>query len=145
MDRLFNFLLLAQDNLGAGGAAGGAAAPGGAPGAGAPQGQMACGGGEQLLFMLGMLVLFYFLLIRPQQKRAKQHRELITALKRGDNVITSSGIYGRIVDIDGNVMTLEIAKNTHVKVLKSYVGGIASANTESEMAKGPQPGSTPPA
>lgn len=99
---------------------------------------MACGGGEQLLFMLGMLVLFYFLLIRPQQKRAKAHRELVTNLKRGDSVITSSGIYGRIIDIDGNVMTLEIAKNTHVKVLKSYVGGISSPTTEKEMAQGPQ-------
>jgi len=88
--------------------------------------------------MLGMIVLFYFLLIRPQQKRAKQHRELVGALKRGDHVITSSGIYGRIHEIDGNVMTLEIAKNTHIKILKSYVAGIASADTESALASGPQ-------
>lgn len=136
MDRLFDFLLLAQ--IGGDGAPATPGAPGAGGGAAAPQGQMACGGGEQLLFMLGMLVLFYFLLIRPQQKRAKAHRELVTNLKRGDSVITSSGIYGRIIDIDGNVMTLEIAKNTHVKVLKSYVGGISSPTTEKEMAQGPQ-------
>ena len=90
--------------------------------------------------MLGMLVLFYFLLIRPQQKRAKQHRELVGALKRGDSVITTSGIFGRIVDIDGNAMTLEIAKNTHVKILKSYVAGISTPDTESALAQGPPAG-----
>lgn len=138
MDRLYDLIILAQAGAGAqpaGPAAGGGAAPGGAPG-----GQPACGGGEQLLFMLGMLVLFYFLLIRPQQKRAKQHRELIGALKRGDNVITSSGIYGRIVDMDGNQMTLEIAKNTNIKILKSYVAGISNTDTEASLAQGPQAG-----
>ncbi|MCA9513653.1 MAG: preprotein translocase subunit YajC [Myxococcales bacterium] len=113
-------------------AAGGAAAP---PGARPPMG---CGGGpEQLLFIGLMLVLFYFMLIRPQQKRAKQHRELMGSLKRGDTVITASGIFGRIVDVDGNVMTLEIAKNTHIKILKSHVGGLATTDTENKLAQQP--------
>jgi preprotein translocase subunit YajC len=137
LDRLYDFMILAQ---GAPGAAPAGPAAGGAPAGGGAVGQPACGGGEQLLFMLGMLVLFYFLLIRPQQKRAKQHRELIGALKRGDSVITSSGIFGRIVEIDGNAMTLEIGKNTQIKILKSYVAGIANTDTESTLAKGPQAG-----
>jgi len=137
LDRLFDLIVFAQLE----GSGGGAATGGGAGGAGgAAPPPMACGGGEQLLFMLGMLVLFYFLLIRPQQKRAKTHRQLISSLKRGDNVITSSGLYGRIVDIDGNVVTLEIAKNTRIKILKNYVGGIANPNTEQELAKSPQTG-----
>ncbi len=141
MDRVYQLIMLAQENLGAPVAGGGGVAPaaGGAP-PGA-RGGPACGGGEQLLFMLGMLVLFYFLLIRPQQKKAKQHKELITSLKRGDRVITSSGIYGRIDAIDGNVLTVEIAKNTKIKILKNYVGGIANQQTEQQLATSSQSGS----
>ena len=91
-----------------------------------------------MIFILLMLVVFYFLLIRPQQKRAKTHKALIGALKRGDSVITSSGIYGRIVEIKGNVITLEIAKNTRIKILRNYVGGLATADTEKELAQTPQ-------
>jgi preprotein translocase subunit YajC len=120
-------------------AAGAGTAPGGAPGA-PPAGARppGCGGPEQLLFMLGMLVLFYFLLIRPQQKRAKQHKQMVESLKRGDNVITSSGIYGRIVSVDGNVLTIEIAKNTQVRILKGYVGGVANDQTAEDLNKNPQ-------
>lgn len=142
MDRFYDLFatlhFLAQDNLG--GAAGGAApaAGGGAPPAGArPPG---CGGPEQLLFMLGMLVLFYFLLIRPQQKRMKAHKAMVEGLKRGDSVITSSGIYGRISEINGNVLTVEIAKGTNIRILKSYVGGVANEATEAELSKNPQQG-----
>ena len=139
LDRIYAVILWAQPVPGGGAGAGevaSGAAPGGAVGPGGkPPG---CGSGEQLIFMLGMLVLFYFLLIRPQQKRAKQHKELIAALKRGDRVITSSGIFGRIIEIDGNAVTLEIAKNTHVKVLRSHVSGLANPETETELSKNPQ-------
>ena len=91
------------------------------------------------LLMLGvMLVIFYFLLIRPQQKRAKEHKQMVGGLTRGDNVITSSGIYGRVVGIDGQVVTLEIAKNTHVRVLRHFVGGVANENTEKQLQQNPQ-------
>jgi len=102
-----------------------------------------CGGPEQIIFMLGMLVLFYFLLIRPQQKKQKQHKAMVEALKRGDSVITSSGIFGRITSVEGNVMTIEIAKGTNIRILKSAVGGIANAETEEKIAKDPQPGPNP--
>jgi preprotein translocase subunit YajC len=96
-------------------------------------------GGMTTLLMLGvMLVIFYFLLIRPQQKRAKEHKQMVGGLKRGDSVITSSGIYGRVVGIEGQVVTLEIAKNTHVRVLRHFVGGVANENTEKQLQQNPQ-------
>lgn len=142
MDRFYDLFatihpFLAQDNLGGGAApAAGGAPVGPPPGANSP----GCGGPEQLLFMLGMLVLFYFLLIRPQQKKMKAHKTMVEGLKRGDSVITSSGIYGRISSIDGNVLTVEIAKNTNIRILKSYVGGVANEQTETDLAKNPQQG-----
>ncbi len=141
MERIYDLFatahgLLAQVETATGA---GTAPTGGAPGA-PPAGARppGCGGPEQLLFMLGMLVLFYFLLIRPQQKRAKQHKQMVESLKRGDNVITSSGIYGRIVSVDGNVLTIEIAKNTQIRILKGYVGGVANDQTAEDLNKNPQ-------
>jgi len=139
LDRIYDLFatahgLLAQVET-ATGAAPATGTPPGAPTTAHPPG---CGGPEQLLFMLGMLVLFYFLLIRPQQKRAKQHKQMVEALKRGDSVITSSGIYGRIVSVDGNVLTIEIAKGTQIRILKGYVGGVANDQTEQDLNKNPQ-------
>lgn len=115
---------------------GAAGAAGAKPGGGAPMG---CGGPEQILFMVGMLVVFYFVLIRPQQKRMKQHKALVEGLKRGDSVVTSSGIYGRISAVEGSVLTLEIAKGVDIKILKSHVGGVASGDADKDLASTPQP------
>ena len=130
-----HWLVLAQDNLPGGG---GPAAPTAAEGGGAAPGPAAGGGMESLVLIGIMLVVFYFLLIRPQQQRAKKHKSLVEGLKRGDEVITSSGIFGKIVLIEGNAVTLEIAKGTRIKVLKSYVGGLATPETEKELAEQPQ-------
>ncbi len=129
-------LVLAQANFGADG---GAAAPAGAPAAAPPGGPALGGGGgyEQILFIVLMFVVFYFLLIRPQQKQRKKHQELVRNLKRGDTVITNSGMFGEIVAMDDTSVTLEIAKNTRVKMLKSYVGGLANAETEKKLAENP--------
>jgi preprotein translocase subunit YajC len=111
-------------------ATGGAVGDGGAP--------IAVPTGDPMspLIMIGlMIVIFYFFIIRPQSKRAKKHRALVGGLQKGDQVITSSGIYGTIRAMDGEVLTVEIAKNTHIKVLKSYVGGLANAETEKELAQ----------
>lgn len=128
-------LVLAQDF----GAGGGAAAPAGAPAAAPASGSLPGGGGgyEQILFIVLMFVVFYFLLIRPQQKQRKKHQELVKNLKRGDTVITNSGMFGEIVAMDETSVTLEIAKNTRVKMLKSYVGGLANAETEKKLAENP--------
>ena len=92
----------------------------------------------QILMLVGFIAIFYFLLWRPQQKRAKEHKAMVSSLKRGDNVITSSGIYGRVVGIEGQVVTLEIAKNTHVRVLRHFVGGVANEDTEKQLQQNPQ-------
>jgi len=129
--------MFAQEVAGGAASAGAAPAAGGAPAAGRPPG---CGDPSSLVLMLGMLVVFYFLLIRPQQKKAKAHKAMVESLKRGDNVILHSGIYGKIAQIDGNVISVEIAKNTTVKVLRGYVLGQVTAETEKTLADSPQPG-----
>ncbi len=69
-----------------------------------------------------MFVIFYFLLIRPQQKKTKEHREMIANLKKGDRIITSGGIYGRITGLDESTRTVEIADKVRVKVARGKVG-----------------------
>ena len=74
-----------------------------------------------LLPMIGILILFYFLLIRPQSKRAKEHKQMIEALQRGDEVITNGGILGLIVNVSESYVIIEIAPTVEVTVLKSSV------------------------
>jgi len=79
---------------------------------------------SMLPLMGGMLVLMYFLTIRPQQKKMKEHQGLMSALKDGDEVITSSGIIGTIQGMSEKVVTLEVAKNVQLKILKSQVNQV---------------------
>ena len=76
-----------------------------------------------LVLIVVMILVFWLLLIRPQQKQRKKQEAFIDALKVGDQVYTTSGIIGRITGIDTNLVTLEIANNTRIKVIKSQVGG----------------------
>lgn len=92
--------------------------------AGAQQGGDAGGGLVTTLVMFGSIILImYFLMIRPQQKRQKEHKAMLESIKKGDRVITSSGIHGTITDIDGNVYTIQIAENTKVRFEKSSIVG----------------------
>ncbi|RME30600.1 MAG: preprotein translocase subunit YajC [Deltaproteobacteria bacterium] len=74
-----------------------------------------------LLPILLMFVIIYFLIIRPQQKQQKKHKEMLASLNKGDKVITNSGILGTITGMTDATVTLEIAKNVHVKMLRSYI------------------------
>lgn len=74
-----------------------------------------------LLPMIGILVLFYFLLIRPQSKRAKEHKQMVGALQRGDEVITNGGILGLIINVSESYVIIEIAPAVEVTALKSSV------------------------
>ncbi|MFO7766356.1 MAG: preprotein translocase subunit YajC [Pelovirga sp.] len=86
---------------------------------GAAQGQ---GGGYQGIIMLvAMFAIFYFLLIRPQQKRAKQHRELVNNLKTGDMVVSAGGIHGKITSVEDAVVTMEIANGVKIKMNRASV------------------------
>ncbi|WP_448587563.1 preprotein translocase subunit YajC [Thermocrinis sp.] len=75
----------------------------------------------QVFFFLFLFALFYFLLIRPQQKARKKHQEFLSKLKKGDRVITSSGIIGTIVEIGDNTVALKVDANTRITILKEYI------------------------
>ena len=95
-------------------------------------GQPAGGAGGQgnplVAFMplIILFVIFYFLLIRPQQKKAKEHKEMLGNLKRGDSVISAGGLYGRITAIDQDVLTLDLGHNMEVKVNRNYISTVTS-------------------
>ena len=78
-----------------------------------------------LIMMLSIFVIFYFLLIRPQQKKAKEHREFLENLKRGDRIITAGGLVGDIITITDQTLTLEIADKVRVEVGRPYVAAFA--------------------
>ena len=88
------------------------------------------GGFAALVPLLLMFAIFYFLLIRPQQKKQKKHREVLSALKRGDMVVTSGGLHGKITGLTERVITLEIAEKVRVKVGRGYIAGMASQEPE---------------
>ena len=85
------------------------------------------GGGSSMMSFLPIVlifVIFYFLLIRPQQKRAKEHRTLLSNLKLGDQVLTSGGIYGRVTGLRDDVVTVEISDKVRVKVNRGNIAGV---------------------
>lgn len=98
------------------------------------------GGFEAFLPLVLIFVVFYFLLIRPQQKKAKQHREMLGAIRRGDKIVTNGGIIGSITKvIDENELMVEIADGIRVRVQR---GMIASVRSKTEPVKaGPKAGS----
>jgi len=96
-------------------------AMGGAGGTGAEGGQ---GGGFMgFLPLIIMFAIFYFLLIRPQQKKAKQHKEMLGALKKGDRVISSGGLHGTVTGLTEDIVTMEIAPKIRVKVSRGSISG----------------------
>ena len=81
------------------------------------------GGMMNIIFIVGLFAIMYFVMIRPQQKQLKKHQELITSLKKGDEVVTQGGIIGRIQNVMEREVTLEVASGTRLRVLKSSVAG----------------------
>lgn len=82
------------------------------------------GGLESLLPLILIFVVFYFLLIRPQQKKQKAHREMLGALRRGDRIVTAGGIIGQIMRVSDNELTVEIAPDVRVKVMRGLVSDV---------------------
>lgn len=97
-------------------------------------------GGSPFGFALPFImifVLFYFLILRPQQKQSSKRDQMLEALKRGDKVITSGGIYGRIINLENEIVTLEIAKGVNIQISKASVSGkVDSEKTESKSKGG---------
>ena len=75
----------------------------------------------QFLPLVGLVILFYFLMIRPQQKRMKTHQTMLGALKRGDTVVLHSGVHGKIVRVEDTTVGVEIATGVTVKVRKGMI------------------------
>lgn len=100
---------------------------------GAPGGEG--GGSSPLTFLPFVLifVLFYFLILRPQQKQTKKRKEMLGTLKRGDDVVTSGGIYGKILNIsEDEIITLEISKGVSIRISRSAISGIQPTQKEVE-------------
>ena len=101
---------------------------GGAGGGGA-------GGFTGFIPLILMFVIFYFLLIRPQQKKTKEHRAMLSALQKGDRIITSGGLYGRITGLDETTLTVEIADKVRVKIARANVGAKVQAAQQAQPEK----------
>ena len=82
-----------------------------------------------LVFPIILLVVFYLFLIRPQQKKAKEHREMVANLKKGDEVVTAGGLLGRISEVGDNFILMEVADNVAVKVQRPNVAGVMPKGT----------------
>jgi preprotein translocase subunit YajC len=82
-----------------------------------------------------VFVVFYFLLIRPQQQKAKEHRQMLDNIKKNDEVITSGGLYGKVVAVDPRIVTLEIAPNVRVRVDRPQVASLAKSGKDEPKPK----------
>ena len=103
------------------------------------------GGAGNFTFLLSlvlMVAIFYFLLIRPQQRRARQQRDLVQSLDVGDEVVTIGGMFGRIMDLDDETVTLDVGSGTRIRFLKQavarkYVEEPEGAPGDEEVGEGP--------
>ena len=101
---------------------------GGAAGQGA-------GGFTSLIPIVLMFVIFYFLLIRPQQKKSKEHREMVGSLRKGDRIVTSGGLHGRVTAVSDSTLTVEIADKVRVKVARGNVSQVVQSSSPSKETK----------
>lgn len=93
------------------------------------------GGLQEMLIqfapLIGLVVLFYFLMIRPQQRRAKQHQAMIMAVKRGDTVVLNSGVRGKVVRVEDKEVGVEIAQGVTIKVVKAMLSNVETRGAPS--------------
>ncbi|MDV3468968.1 preprotein translocase subunit YajC [Stenotrophomonas sp. C3(2023)] len=92
---------------------------------GQPQGM----GLSTLLFPVILIAIMYFLMIRPQMKRQKEHKALIEKIKRGDEVLTNGGLVGKVTDVGDNFVTIEVADNVRIRVQKGAIGSVLLPGT----------------
>ena len=97
------------------------------------------GGFSAFVPLILMFAIFYFLLIRPQQKKAKMHKALLTSLKKGDRVVSSGGLHGLVTGLTEETITMEIAPKVRVKVSRGSISGVM--RKDEPPAPAPQTGS----
>jgi len=86
-----------------------------------------------LLFPIGLVVILYFFMIRPQVKRQKEHRKMVEALGKGDEVVTAGGIVGRVIDLGDDFATVEVAEGVNVKIRRTAVESVLPKGSIKEM------------
>ena len=96
-----------------------------APGAGGP------GPIVTILPFILIFVIMYFMVFRPQQKKQKEHQEMLNKIKRNDEVMTSGGIYGKVTEIKDQVVTLEVAPNVRIRVNRPQISAVITADKSS--------------
>ena len=96
-----------------------------AEGAAAPQ-----GGGLQMILMMGIFFgIMYFMIIRPQQKRSKEHRELIASIGKGDEIVAAGGLVGKVINLGDNLVEVSVSENTTLKVQRQAVVSVLPKGT----------------
>ncbi|MEN8216043.1 MAG: preprotein translocase subunit YajC [Pseudomonadota bacterium] len=95
----------------------------------AGQGQPADAGLINLVMLIVLFVVFYFLLIRPQTKRAKEHKQMVESLAKGDEVVTNGGLLGKITSLGDNFVVLEVDSDTHLKVQRQAIATVMPKGT----------------
>jgi preprotein translocase subunit YajC len=86
-----------------------------------------------LLFPIGLVVLLYFLMIRPQVKRQKEHKKMVEALAKGDEITTAGGLVGRITELGENFAQVEVADNVNVKIRRTAVESVLPKGSIKEL------------
>src|SRR5436309_16110900 len=100
-----------------------------APGLGGPNSMMT------LLPFILIFVIMYFMVIPPQQKKSKEHQELLNKLKKNDEVMTSGGIYGKVIDLKETVVTLEVAPNVRIRVHRPQISAVVTGEKAAKEGK----------
>lgn len=83
----------------------------------------------QIAFLIGLFALFYFIAIRPQRKRQKEHTQMVSALGKGDEVVTTSGILGKISSLDDNYIVLSVAEKVELKFQRVHIHAVLPKGT----------------
>lgn len=86
-------------------------------------------GSFSMIMIVAIFVLFYFMLIRPQNKRAKEHRDLVSQIKKGDEIVTSGGLIGKVVDLSEQFIKLSLAEGVDVNVQRSAISSVLPKGT----------------
>ncbi len=90
---------------------------------------------EGMLFPLGILIFFYFLFIRPQSKRNKEQKQMLAALSKGSEVVTTGGILGKVAELDDNFVKLEVSDDTFIQVQRHAIANMMPKGTYKSVAK----------
>ena len=88
------------------------------------------GGLSSIIMMVAIFAIFYFIMIRPQQQKMKEHKKMLDAVKKGDEIVTAGGIYGTVEGVNADTLTVKIAEGVKVKITRGSVGDVVKPEAE---------------